>query len=431
MSLNVIELNDSGLRVTRDGVVVALSPGVALVDAHGVVCGEAALARAQVQPRDVYQHFWRQLNETPLPDARRHCRHHADLAWHHLASVLDAAGRPAEAVLVVPAHYADAELSLLLGIAESLKLKVAGLLDSSVAAVAGCAPPGRYVVVDMHRHHVSLCAVEAGEQVTRTGYQDIAQAGLARLEAAAVDLVAAALLGDARFDALHEADSAQRLHDQLPRWLAQAAQRNEIDIALEYHGKRFHTQVAARDFVHVTSMVLATVCERLGSDAEVLVGASLAALPGALDLLAPARALPADACFRAVAEHRLALGTGQDGVAYVTQLPLTRAPQFEHHAEAMPRSAPRRAPSHVLAGHTAHALSATPLYLHADGQVAAAAHGASCAISVQGEQAVLHVNGVETRINGVPAAGTSLLRAGDHITLAAGRALFVPIVVTR
>jgi hypothetical protein len=97
----------------------------------------------------------------------------------------------------------------------------------------------------------------------------------------------------------------------------------------------------------------------------------------------------------------------------------------------MQRSAPRRAPSHVLAGHTAHALGATPLYLHADGQVASAAHGASCAISVLGEQAVLHVNGVETRINGVPAAATSLLRAGDHITLAAGRALFVPIVVTR
>ena len=141
MSLNVIELNDTGLRVTRDGVVVCVSPGVALVDAHGVVCGDAALRRAQVQPRDVYQHFWRQLNETPLPDARRHCRHHADLAYHHLASVLDAAGRPAEAVLVVPSHYQDAELALLLGIAAALKLKVA----ASIVAISSIHLLGKFM----------------------------------------------------------------------------------------------------------------------------------------------------------------------------------------------------------------------------------------------------------------------------------------------
>lgn len=429
MSLNVIELNDTGVRVTRDGVVVATSPGVALVDAHGVLCGEAALRRAQIQPRDVYQHFWRQLNETPLPDARRHCRHHADLAYHHLASVLDAAGRPAEAVLVVPGHYQEAELALLLGIAASLKLKVAALLDSSVAAVASCAPPGRYVVVEMYRHHVSLATLEVGDEVTRVRFEDIAQAGLARIEAAAVELVAAALLGQARFDALHEASSAQLLHDGLPRWLAAAHARDEVEVALEYHGRRFHAEVAARELVRVTSMVLATVCERLPSDAEVLVSAPLATLPGALDLLAPARALAADTCYRAVAEHRLTLGTGKDGVAYVSVLPRSRAPQFEHRTDGAPRSAPQRAPSHVLAGHTAHALGAMPLYLHADGRVAAAAQGASCAISLDGERALLHVNGVETRINGVAALTTSLLRAGDHITLAAGRALFVPIIV--
>ncbi len=430
MSLNVIELNDTGLRVTRDGVVVCVSPGIALVDAHRRVCGDAAQGRAQMQPRDVYQHFWRQLNETPLPDARRHCRHHADLAFHHLASVLErrrptgGSGAGGAGPLRRRATRAAARHRRRRSISRSRHSSTA-----AVAALAGCAPAGQYVVVEMHRHHVSLSTVEVDAEVTRLDCDDIEQAGLARIEAAAVELIAAALLGQARFDALHEAASAQLLHDQLPRWLAQATQHNEVAIDLEYHGKHFRADIAARDFVHVTSMVLATVCERLGSDAEVLVGASLAGLPGALDLLAPARALPADACYRAVAEHRLALGAGKDGVAYVTQLPTTRAPLFEHHTAATPRSAPQRAPSHVLAGHTAHPLSTTPLYLHADGRVASAAHGASCAISVQDERALLHVNGVETRINGVPAVSTSLLRAGDHITLAAGRALFVPILV--
>lgn len=430
MSLNVIELNDTGIRVTRDGTVVCVSPGIALVDAHTVLCGDAAMQRAQMQPRDVYQHFWRQLNETPLPDARRHCRHHADLAYHHLASVLDAAGRPAEAVLVVPGHYDDAQLALLLGIAQSLKLDVAGLVDSSVAAVAGCAPAGRYAVIELHRHHVSLSTVEVGSEVTRIAFDDIEQAGLARIEAAAVELVALALLGQARFDALHEASSAQLLHDQLPRWLAQATQQNDVTIALDYRGKRFTARVAARDFVRITSMVLATVCERLPTDSQLLVSATLASLPGALDQLAPARALPVDACYRSVAEHRLALGTGKGGICHVTQLPPTRAPLFEAHALDTRRLVNQQPPSHVLAGHAAHAITETPLYLHADGRVATSAGGASCAITRSGEQAVLHASGVETRINGVAAVGASVLRAGDHITLADGRALFVPIIVT-
>lgn len=430
MSLNVIELNDSGIRVTRDGVVVCVSPGIALVDDHGVLCGTAAQARAQIQPRDIYQHFWRQLHETPLPDPRRHCRHHADLAYHHLASVLDAAGRPAAAVLVVPGHYDDTQLALLLGIAQALDLKVAGLVDSSVAALAACAPAGRYVMVNMHRHHVSLSTLVVDTEVTRLELRDIEQAGLARIETAAVDLVAAALLGQARFDALHEAHSAQLLHDQLPRWLAQAAQHSEVRVDVDYRGKRFSARLAARDFTHVTSMVLATVCERLPANAQVLVDAGLGAVPGALEQLAPARALPADACYRGVATHRLALGTGGGGVSYVTQLAATPTPQFDNDAAATARTVSAGAASHVLAGHTAHALAALPLYLHADGRVAPAADGASCAIALQGEQAVLHVNGVETRINGVPAAATSLLRVGDHITLAGGRALFVAISVT-
>ena len=433
MSLNLIELNDTAVRVTRDGVVVCVSPSIALVDDSSVLCGPAALARAQLQPRDIYQHFWRQLNETPLPEARRHCRHHADLAYHHLASVLDAAGRPGEAVLAVPGHYNDGQLALLLGIAQALGLKVTGLVDSSVAQLAGCAPAGRFTLVEMHRHHFSLSTVEVGAQVTRLALTDIEQAGLARIETAAVDLVASALLGQAHFDALHDAASAQLLHDHLPRWLAQATQDREVVINIDYHGKRFGARLAARDFVHVTNMVLATVCERLPADATLLTNATLATLPGALDQLAPARALPVDACYRAIAEHRLALGTAKDGVSYVTQLPATRAPQFENDALTASNATRRdvsRAPSHILAGHAAHALSVTPLYLHADGHIAVSALGPSCSIAVQNQQVVLHVNAIETRINGVPAAAASLVRAGDHITLAGGRALFVPIIVS-
>lgn len=429
MSHNVIELNDSGVRVTRDGVVVCVSPGIVLLAERSVVCGVAAQARAQLQPRDIYQHFWQQLNEVPLRDARRFCRHHADLAYHHLASVLDAAGRPATALLVVPGHYDDAQLGLLLGIAQALRLQVTGLIDSSVAQLAGCAPAGRYAVVDIHRHHVCLSTVEVNTQVTRVASTAIEQAGLARIETAAVDLVAAALLSQAHFDALHEAHSAQLLHDQLPAWLQQARQHREVAVDIDYHGQRFSARIAARDFVHVVSMVLATVCERLPANVQVLTSAALGALPGALALLAPARALSVDAAYRGLAAHHGTFIDGSNGVSYTLQLPAAPTPQFEIDSATITRHAARRAPSHLLVGHDAYALAAAPLYLKANGGVAATADGALCALALQDEQAVLRVHGVAAHINGVPAAGASVVCAGDHITLGAGRALFIAIAV--
>ena len=45
MSLNVIELNDTGLRVTRDGVVVCVSPGIALVDGRDDALGHPRAQR--------------------------------------------------------------------------------------------------------------------------------------------------------------------------------------------------------------------------------------------------------------------------------------------------------------------------------------------------------------------------------------------------
>ena len=51
MSLNVIELNDAAVQVTRDGSVVCRSPGVALLESHQILAGNAAQARAYLKDR--------------------------------------------------------------------------------------------------------------------------------------------------------------------------------------------------------------------------------------------------------------------------------------------------------------------------------------------------------------------------------------------
>ena len=432
MALYAIELNDAGVRVIREGKIVCESPGFAIIENNAVVTGVDAQSRAHLNPRAVNNRFWQQLNEAKLPNATRQCRHHADLAYHHLKSILHQVGRPSDAVFSVPGHYNDEQLALLLGIAEACGLKISGLVDSSVAAVASCAPQGHYTVADIHQHHLTLTTVEVDKQVRRTTVDAVDQSGVNRIYEACVDLIADAFLEQSRFDPLHEADTEQLLYSHLPKWLDEATKAQEIQISVEYRGNRFSVKIPTRAFERVTEMVLAPVRDHLSGKSQLLLCASLAQLPGCMNYLAPAQVLKRDASYRGVAEHRLELMAGKTGVSFVTSLPPASSPSLDAFSTPASEAADTsRNATHLLAGSYARALSSNPIYLVPDGTIASTADGSqSCAITLDEGIATLRVNGADTRLNGESVSGSCQIKPGDHITLQGGRALFIPIAVS-
>ncbi|MCZ6666478.1 MAG: hypothetical protein O7B81_14335 [Gammaproteobacteria bacterium] len=430
MTLRLIELNDSGVRVFREGKIVCESPGVAIVEPNKVITGTAAQASAQLNPRAVNNQFWQHLNEVKLPNANRQVRHHADLAYHHLRTVLAQAGRPPDAVLAVPGHYDERQLALLLGIAQACDLKVSGLIDSAVAAVAGALPEGRYTVADIHQHHVTLTLVEVDETARRRSAKTIDQTGLNHIYEACVDLISDAFMEQSRFDPLHEADTEQLLYTRLPKWLEEAANAPEIQIAVEYHGNRFSAKIPTREFSRVTEKVLAPINDHLPGDSGLLLCARLAQLPGSVDHLAAIDVLAVDACYQGVAEHRLKLAGDGSGVPFVTALPRAANPVLGRSKPRSEKTDALGAATHLLAGSRALALSNSPLYLKPDGTVDKTPEVTeACAISLDAGIATLRVNGADTRLNGELVSGSCQVRPGDHITLKGGRALFIPIAV--
>ena len=430
MSLRLIELNDSGVRVFREGKIVCESPGVAIVEHNKVVTGTEAQASAHLSPRAVNNRFWQHLNEIKLPNANRQVRHHADLAYHHLSTVLAQAGRPPDAVLAVPCHYDEQQLALLLGIAEACDLKVSGLIDSAVAAVAGAAPEGRYTVADIHQHHVTLTLVEVDEAARRTSAETVDQSGLNRIYEACVDLISDAFLEQSRFDPLHEADTEQLLYTHLPKWLEEASSAPEIQIAVEYHGNRFSAKIPTREFSRVTEMVLAPINDHLPGNTRLLLCARLAQLPGSVDHLAPIDVLAIDACYQGVAEHRLELTVDGSGVSFVTALPRASNPVLVTTTPRSEKTGALGGATHLLAGSRALALSKSPLYLKPDGTLGKTPERTeSYAITLDAGIATLRVNGADTRLNGELVSGNCQVKPGDHITLQDGRALFIPIAV--
>ena len=429
MALWVISLNDTELRVFRDGALVDASPGVAVIGTHEILTGSAAQARRFLEPRNVRNRFWQQLNQAPLAESTPRCRHHADLAYHHLAAILARCGRPTEAVLAVPAHYGKDELALLLGIAGALGLGVAGLVDGSVAALAGCAPRGRYVVAELFQHHATLVEIDVGDSVVRGHVETIEPAARGRIEAGLIDLVADAFLDQARFDPLHDAASEQLLHDCLPGWLARVnGGTAALEVALDYRGQRFTAQVPVREIERITAMVLGAIAERVPRERTLVLAAPLGALPGTPRLFAPSLTLAGDAIALGIAAHRLAFGAARGGTAFVTELPATRSPSLARDADA---AATPLAVTHLLHGSHARALGPTPLALAravGDGQSVAGRDGA--AVSVIDGRAVLEPGAEPVTVNQRAVAARVVLNAGDRITLADGLTSYVAIHVS-
>ncbi|MEX2479973.1 MAG: hypothetical protein WD928_03830 [Gammaproteobacteria bacterium] len=428
MALWVIELDDTEVRVTRDGELVDASPGVALVGTQTVITGEEARARRYLDPRAARDRFWQQLNQLPLPDTTRQCRHHADLAYHHLDAILNRCGRPTEAVLAVPAHYGPDELALLLGIAGALGLGVADLVDSGVAALAGSAPPGHYVVAELFQHHATLTEIDVGDSVKRKDVEIVEPATRDRLEKGLADLIADAFLDQARFDPLHDAASEQRLHDALPAWITRAATTaGAVELTLDYRGQRFTAQVAVREIERVTSMVLAPLAERVDPDRSLVLAARLGELPGAVKLLAPAAVLPSAAPARGIAEHRLAFGSPRQGAAFIVQLPAARVAAFTNPTQT---DNPESAVTHLLCGVRAVALGATPLALEASGALTASAQPDSATVVVLAGKAILDPGAQAVAVNQEKTTTRVELNAGDRISLGAGHASFLAINVS-
>jgi hypothetical protein len=412
MALWVLQLNDIAIRATRDGELVDESPGVAIVDGHQVLTGSAAAAVRFLEPRAAHDRYWQRPGEQPRPGATRQCRHHADLVYHHLGAILARCGKPREAVLAVPAHYGEAELAQLLGICEALGLSVPALVDSSVAALAACAPPGRYTVAELYRHHATLVDVDVDQSCTRGTVTLVEAAALARLEHACLGLLSDAFLDQARFDPLHDAASEQRLADALPGWLAEAAgNATEIEIALTHGGRSYTAHVARREFERITAMVLGALAERVPSTRVLVVSPALAALPGATRVLGTSAVLPPNAAAHGVAAHRLALGNGAP-TCFVTALPASTAPTLARHD--VPAGA-TDAPTHLLCGPRALPLGSDTCTLNADGSLGGGDATSAATVRCVDGRVLARPGRVGLEVNGRAVRDEIVLAAGDYL----------------
>jgi len=425
-----IEVVDAGVLAVRDGVRLAASPGVAVLEPSGLVVGEAAAALARLKPVLASDRFWADLASDVMAGPADSPLSHADMAYAHLAGIWAGVARPGDtAVFALPGSMRLHQAGLLHGIARRAGIPVAATVDAAVAACAGF--EGRETVLHLDvQLHQSVLTVLSGATLLRRRRVDIApRAGFKAMASAWAQLVAEAMVRRTRFDPLHQAATEQQLYERLPGWLAALADADAVDAAIETASGTFTATVRREQFTLAAEAWYAQLIELVhgghhaGEQATLALttraallpalGERLASLPG-LELAMLSETAAATAAAARVAE----LGPA-DPPALVTALP-----RVYPVAGGSRRRLGIVPPTHVIRDGRAHAIGEQPLIVGAGGGgghrlALAAGTGISrehCSLLRRGGDVVVRDHSrYGTWLNGERVEGESVLGAGDRL----------------
>ncbi len=259
-----IEIVDAAITVVRDGVRLASSPGIALLDPAGVVVGEAAAAAARLQPVLASDRFWSDLAQDSLAGPSDRARSHADLAHAHLTQLWRATAHEGDtAVFAVPGSMRLHQVGLLLGIARAAGIAVAGVVDTAVAACAGLVARASVLHLDVQLHQSVLTELQGATVMRRRRVEVAPRAGLKVMFSAWAQLVSEAMVRRTRFDPLHQAASEQQLYQRLPGWIGELSGRDSLDVAIETEAGSFGATLRREQFTLAAEAWYAQISELL------------------------------------------------------------------------------------------------------------------------------------------------------------------------
>lgn len=376
-----LELIDAALVVARqqgESVdVVADAPGVALLEDSQTVTGLDALQRVRRQPLLAHTNFWRGLSTQPLTRPSRVAGTAADVAFAQAEKLLGQFKQDGTGVLLaVPAGYNRDQLGLLLGVINETGVPVAGLVDAALAACSLEPAPARVLHLDLELHQALLTVLEysGGEHpgLKRSRYEIALRHGLLGIQQSLVQFIAENFVRKTRFDPLHDANSEQRLVDQLPAWLAELQQAETVTLSFQFADRELQLEVERSQLIaaaepHYQELLRLVQGARVaGMPIELRLSQRVASMPGLLDRFRTLRdctiqVLPPAAAALGALQYAGSIRRASDSLALIYQLPVPRADSGDLEAADVEATPPQLRPTHVLFQGRAWSITEQPL----------------------------------------------------------------------
>ena len=254
---SLLYINDNQLRLQQTNGLVVSSQGYAWLSDSAVVFDinsevTSAVQQCRIKPQQINNRYWQQCDQSSITANSLGLRHSADLIWQHLGQ-LKAAHQLGELVLVVPSHYQEPHLQLLLGIAKACDLSVIGLVNKAVAELSRHRlADGDYFHVDVQLHQTvcSKVVVDNGEY-TLADVQILQDVGIHFMQEALLHGLQNIFIQDDRFDPLHDAVTEQQLFDQLPAIAMSLSASGNVNVGVEHHTRLHNINLEAAAWTQI------------------------------------------------------------------------------------------------------------------------------------------------------------------------------------
>ncbi|RBP53233.1 hypothetical protein [Arenicella xantha] len=262
----ILHINDNNILLQTDSVVQA-GPGYAWLKGDSVVFDSDSslrpIAHCRLAPQEINQRYWLQCDQSAIPANQAGMRHAGDLIWSHLTE-LRGTHQLETLVVSVPPHYRDANLQLLLGIAESCGLNVSGLVNKAVLAAAGLASKhGEYLHIDLQLHQTVLSRLRCQDgQVSLIEFDVLQDVGIHLMQEALLKGLQSRFIQSDRFDPLHDASSEQQLFDQLADVAKQIEEFGKAKVTVQHHAQLHSISIEAKDWHDLLAPFFERVVER-------------------------------------------------------------------------------------------------------------------------------------------------------------------------
>lgn len=423
MSIAIIELNDSEIRLAMGTDIILRQPGYAVLKPDNILTGEYAYRIARSNPRATYNRYWSQLNQDVLAIPTHLARHNADLAYAQLLAIYELAGKPQEVLFAVPGSYSREQLALLLGIVQASPFTAVGLVDTATACISATADTGNYSYLDIHLHYAIITTLEVTDKVTRTSVRTINETGMAQIYDSCISFIADVFIDQSRFDPLHHAETEQSLYDQLPQCLRTMQTTAEVVLEVSFQNKRYQAKFFSASLLKQLKKHYEPIYRELAAHTTSLIGDRLHALPGFTESLDNTVVLDEQCVFQGCNYNLMHIRNTGPSLNFITSLPASSTPVISA-GKTIP--AGKRVPissyaTHVLINNRAWPLSHSRLFVSANGQVSIRQDGNSSHCSVR-----LGETGAELRpesdlpvfLNGNRISEVATTVSGDTINLA-------------
>jgi hypothetical protein len=317
------------------------------------------------------------LSTEPLTRPSRLVRTTADVAFAQAEAILGPHKPEGEGVLLaVPAGYSREQLALLLGVLNETGVRVAGLVDAALAACSLEASPARVLHLDLELHQAILTVLEysGGERsgLKRSRYEIALRHGVLDIQQSLMQFIAETFIRKTRFDPLHDASTEQRLVDQLPGWLGQLSDQEQVTVSMQFGDRPLEVEIERAQLIaavephYVELLRLVQGARVAGMQIELRLSSRVAAFPGLFERFGTLRdctvhLLPKGAAALGTLQHEAAISR-PDSLALVYHLPVPRAAGGEETTQPEATPAPLR-PTHLLFQGRAWRISDQPLVI--------------------------------------------------------------------